>query len=219
VRRAAKAISLSARVVESTSPAFPPGLQKDVLLGCYSQLWALGTLEILKARPLGFFCSAKCPGNVIVQIYDLARALRDARIAVISGFHSSMEKECLELLRRGTAPVVICPARGIERMRLPAAWRTPLDEGRLLVCSPFTTPYRRPTASLAEQRNRLVAALADAVVIAHASPGSKIARLSAEMVASGKRVYTLNLPENGDMIQHGVKGYAVPDLVDCLLRQ
>jgi hypothetical protein len=127
------------------------------------------------------------------------------------------DKECLELLLRGTAPVVICPARSIERMRLPAAWRTPLDEERLLVCSPFTAPYRRPTASLAEQRNRLVAALADAVVIAHASSGSKSAWLSAEMVASGKRVYTLDLPENGELMEHGVKGHTVPALVRCLV--
>jgi hypothetical protein len=102
-------------------------------------------------------------------------------------------------------------------MRLGTAWRTPVNEGRLLVFSPFAAPSRRPTADLAEQRNRLVATLADAVVIAHASPGSKIDRLYAGIVAPGKRVYTLDLPENAHMMQHGVMGYAVPDLVDCLL--
>ena len=102
-------------------------------------------------------------------------------------------------------------------MRIPGNWWTPLDENRLLVCSPFATHHRRPTTDIAEERNRLVAAQADAVVIAYASPGSKIARLSAEMVASGKRVYTFDLSENGELILHGVKGYAVPDLVDCLV--
>jgi hypothetical protein len=100
-------------------------------------------------------------------------------------------------------------------MRLPAAWRTPLDEGRLLVCSPFATHHRRPTTDIAEQRNRLVAALADVVVIAHASPKSKIERLSAQMVASGKRLYTLDLPDNTRLIQHGVTGRAVPNLSAC----
>jgi len=102
-------------------------------------------------------------------------------------------------------------------MRFPTAWRTPLVEGRLLVCSQFAAHHRRPITDIAEQRNRLVATLADTVVIAHASPGSKIARLYAEMVASGKRVYTLDLPENAHLIQHGVKGYALPNLVDCLV--
>ena len=61
--------------------------------------------------------------------------------------------------------------------------------------------------------------LANTVVIAHASRGSKIDRLSAEIVASGKQVYTLDLPENASLMQHGGTGYAVADLVDCLLGQ
>ena len=204
-------------IIASTSPDFPSTLRSSLLTHLYPQLWAIGNLDILKARLLGFFCSSKCPGNVIVQTYDLARTLRGAGVPVIGGFHSPMEKECLDLLLRGQQPVVICPARGIEHMRIPGNWRIPLDAGRLLVCSPFATHHRRPTTDIAEQRNRLVAALADAVVVAYASPGSKIARLSAEMVASGKRVYTLNLRENSNLVQHGVKGYAVPDLVDCLV--
>jgi hypothetical protein len=63
----------------------------------------------------------------------------------------------------------------------------------------------------------LVVASADVIVIAHASPGSKTDRLYAAMMTSGKRVYTLDLPENASLMQRGVKGYAVPDLLDCLL--
>jgi predicted Rossmann fold nucleotide-binding protein DprA/Smf involved in DNA uptake len=204
-------------IIEATSPDFPTALRNEALIGSCCRVWAIGNLRLLETRPLAFFCSTRCPGNVILQIYDLVRALRDTSVPVIGGFHSPMEKECLDILLRGTQPLVICPARAIERMRLPAAWRTPLDEGRLLVFSPFAAQYRRPTAALAEQRNRLVVALADAAVIAHASHGSKIEQLYAGMVASGKRVYTLNLPENAGLMQYGVMGYAVPDLLDCLL--
>ena len=68
-------------------------------------LSAIGNRELLKCRLLAFFCSVKCPGNLILQTYDLARALRDACVPVIGGFHSPMEKECLALLLRGTQPV------------------------------------------------------------------------------------------------------------------
>jgi predicted Rossmann fold nucleotide-binding protein DprA/Smf involved in DNA uptake len=212
-----KAMTTDVTIIASTSPDFPTALRSELLTPLYPQLWAIGNLKLLKARLLGFLCSTKCPGNVIVHTYDLARVLRDAGIPVIGGFQSPMEKEFLDLLLRGQQPIVICPARSIEQIRLPTAWRTPLDEGRLLVLSPFTASYRRPTAGLAEQRNCLVVALSEAVVIAHANPGSKIARLSAEMVASGERVYTLDLPENAHLMQDGVMGYAVPDLVNCLL--
>jgi predicted Rossmann fold nucleotide-binding protein DprA/Smf involved in DNA uptake len=204
-------------IVEATSPDFPTALRNEALIGPCSRVWAIGNLRLLEVRLLAFFCSTRCPGNVILKIYDLVRALRNTSIPIIGSFHSPMEKEGLDILLRGTQPLVICPARGIERMRLTAAWHTPIDEGRLLVFSPFAAQYRRSTAALAEQRNRLVVALADVIVIAHASPGNKIDWLYAEMMTSGKRVYTLDLPENASLMQQGVKGYAVPDLLDCLL--
>jgi predicted Rossmann fold nucleotide-binding protein DprA/Smf involved in DNA uptake len=206
-------------IIESTSLDFPATLCHGALEGSYPCIWAIGNLDILKTRLLGFFCSTKCPGSVIVPIYDLARALRDSGISVISGFHALMERECLDLLLRGRQPVVLCPARNIERMRLQTAWRTPIAEGRMLVMSPFGAPHRRPTADLAEQCNRFVSTLADAVVIAHARSGSKIDRLYAGIMASGKRVYALDLPENAGLMHHGVTGYTVRDLVDCLLGQ
>jgi predicted Rossmann fold nucleotide-binding protein DprA/Smf involved in DNA uptake len=215
----AEAMPYHVTIVESTSPGCPATLRNGVLMVSCPRIWAIGNLGLLKTRLLGFFCSTKCPGNVIVHIYDLARALRDAGLSVISGFHAPMERECLDLLLRGTQPIVICPARNIERMRLPTAWRTPIAEGRMLVLSPFGAPHHRPTTVLAEQRNLFVSALADAVVIAHANPGSKIDRLFTGMVASGKRVYTVDLPENVGLIDQGVTGYAVPDLVDRLLGQ
>jgi hypothetical protein len=141
---------LDATIIDSTSPDFPAALRKGALLGSCSRIWAIGNIDILGTWLLGFFCSTKCPGNVIVHTYDLARALRDASVPVIGGFHSPMERECLDLLLRGTQPIVICPARGIERMRLPATWHTPLSEARLRVISPFAGQYRRPRGTLAD---------------------------------------------------------------------
>jgi hypothetical protein len=48
-----------------------------------------------------------------------------------------MERECLALLLRGTQPVIVCPARSIGRMRIPAAWKEATARGRLLALSPF----------------------------------------------------------------------------------
>ncbi len=121
-----------------------------------SEIRTLGDASILTVHPAGFFCSVRCPGNVILRTYDLIRALRDAGIPVIGGFQSPMEKECLGLLLRGQQPVAVCPARSIERMRIPGPWRAPLEEGRLLVASPFEAQHRRPTAALSEARNRFV---------------------------------------------------------------
>ena len=143
-----------------------------------SQFWANGALEILEAHNVGLFCSVRCPGDAILGAYDIARKLRDEGVTVISGFHSPVEKECLRILLRGKQPIIICLARAMGKIRLPADWRGPLDAGRLLLLSPFGTRPRRPTVESADQRNELVAALADEVLIIHTEPGGSIERIT-----------------------------------------
>jgi len=138
-----------------------------------------------------------------VQTLDLALALRDAPATVVGGFQSSMERECLETLLRGEHPVIVCPARGIDGMRLPAAWKTAIAENRMLVASVFDAKHRRATADLAEKRNRLVADMADEVIIAHASPGGRLEHLCRDLVASGKPIWTLDDPANAHLAALG----------------
>lgn len=174
---------------------------------------ALGDLNILRERLLALFCSVKCPGNAILKTYDLARALRDASVPVIGGFHTPMEKECLDLLLRGTQPIVVCPARGIEGMRLPQAIKAGVGAGRIVFVSPFGAKHRRATAELADQRNRLVTALASQVFVAYAAPGGKTERLCGEVIAKRKPLLTVDCPENGNLISLGAKPMAIDDVV------
>ena len=129
-----------------------------------------GNLGLLDEPLTALFCSNRCPGDLILKTYDLARAMRDSGVPVIGGFQTPMERECLRLLLRGEQPVVVCPARAIDNMRLPRDWRPALDNGRLLVMSPFPAVARRPMAELAAQRNNLVAHLDQRVFIAHPAP-------------------------------------------------
>lgn len=79
--------------------------------------------------------------------------MRDAGVAVIGGFQTPIEKECLRLLLRGNQSLVICPARGIDNMRVPRDWRGRLEDGKILVLSPFPETVRRATAESAARRN------------------------------------------------------------------
>lgn len=133
----------------------------------------LGNLQLLNLPKTALYASTKCPGSVILPTYDQAARWRDEGRCIISGFHSPIEKECLSILLRGTSPVVICPARNLPS-RLPPEWRTPIDEGRMLVLSPFASDESRVTADLAARRNQYVASLADEAWIAHVSDGSKL---------------------------------------------
>lgn len=62
-------------------------------------------------------------------------------------------------------------------MRIPAECRPAFDAGRILFLSPFTEKPRRVDRESARYRNEMVAALADAVYLAHVRPGGDTERL------------------------------------------
>jgi hypothetical protein len=138
--------------IERSQSTCPASLLKDEISTDFPKFWAIGNLDILTTNLLGVFCSIRCPGNVILNTYDCMRLLRDFGVAVVSGFHSPIEKDCLDILLKGTQQIVICPARGITRMRIHSDWKKPIDRGRLLILSPFDEKQKRPTVSTARQR-------------------------------------------------------------------
>ena len=168
-------------------------------------LRGIGNPDALGPESLALFCSARCPGDVILKTFDLARALRDADRSVIGGFHTPMEKECLRLLLRGEQQIVVCPARSIDNMRIPGLWRPALDIGRLLILSSFPPARRRPTTASCAKRSESVAQLSNRVLVAHASPGSRTEALARRVAQSGKCLLTLDSPSNANLIDMGAE--------------
>jgi len=156
---------------------WPRQLEERLDTSAPARLWAVGNLAVLAELKVGLFCSVRCPGDAILGAYDAARKLRDEGVTVISGFHSPVEKECLRILLRGKQPILICLARALEKIRIPAEWRRALEGGRMLLLSPFEKRPRRPTTESSHQRNELVAALSDEIFIIHAEPGGSIERI------------------------------------------
>jgi predicted Rossmann fold nucleotide-binding protein DprA/Smf involved in DNA uptake len=186
-------------------PRYPAALSRYLADHAPASVAARGNLEILDGKTAALFCSVACPGSLILQMYDVARALRDAGVTVIGGFHSPMEQEALILLLRGTQPLIVCPARAIEEMRLPAAWQAALRQERLLLLSPFEPAQRRATAERAQQRNKVVAALATAVFVAHATPGGSTEALCRYVLAWGKPLLALESDYNPGLIARGAQ--------------
>lgn len=192
------------QLLSCDSPSNPERIRQYLSIQSSITITALGNPEILNEKLLALFCSVKCPGKLILETYDLAQQLEQERVVVIGGFHSPMERECLEILLRGTAPVIVCPARGIAKMRVGPEFREPLENGRLLFLSPFDDKDRRATQETAMARNRFVAALADVVFIGYAAAGGKTEDFCREVLGLGKRVYTFDAPENAHLGAIGV---------------
>lgn len=136
--------------------SWPRRVEKRLGAAAPTRLWAIGDSGILTERKIALFCSVRCPGDAILRAYDTARKLRDEGVTVVSGFHSPVEKECLRILLRGKQPIILCLARSLEGIRIPAAWRGGLGTGRLLLLSPFEKRPRRPDTKSAQRRNEIV---------------------------------------------------------------
>ena len=139
---------------------------------------SLGNKEILNLPKTAFLCSRQVPASVVLKCYDWAIAEREAGNCVISGFHSPMEKDVLHYLLKGTQPIIIALARGLK-IRVEAELKKPLDQGRLLIITPFEDSVKRVTIATAAIRNRMMIEIADKVVVGYASPGGQLEQLLA----------------------------------------
>ena len=136
----------------------------------------LGNEELLKNKMTAFLCSRKVPASIVLKCYDWAIARRNAGDCVISGFHSQLEKDVLHYLLKGTQPVILALARGLKD-RLDPDLKIPLDEGRLLIITPFEKSVKKITAQTAQIRNQMMIDLADKITIGYASPGGLLEEL------------------------------------------
>lgn len=191
--------------IQEGGPSYPSTLRKYLGDDAPESIMSLGNIEILQKRKIALFCSVKCPGELILQTYDLAKQWGEAGTTVIGGFHSPMERECLNILLRGKQSLIVCPARSIEGMRLRGEYKQPLADGRLLLLSPFASKQRRITVDIAILRNRFVAALADSVFVAYADPGGKTEQFCREIVSWGKQLYTFEGGANANLLELGAK--------------
>ena len=191
--------------LKKDSPNYPSALQQNLDKDAPDTITAIGNLDILRHNSTAFFCSTKCSGDLIVKTYDIAQILRDAGMTVISGFHSPMERECLTILLRGAQPIIICPARSINIMRINKEYKKPLKNGRLLFLSPFDENQRRISAKRSLYRNLFVAALSAVVFVAHASPDSKTEAFCKEILSWQKAIYTFDSDYNKNLIKMGAR--------------
>jgi predicted Rossmann fold nucleotide-binding protein DprA/Smf involved in DNA uptake len=190
-------------VLKPNDEQYPPLLRRSS--GSAPVLSVIGSPSLLLEHSLGLICSRRCPGSVILRMYDLVQSLKLRECTLVGGFHSPMERECLEVLSQGRASVIVCPARGLRRMRLTASIRSMLAEGRIIIVSPFDPGIRRSTHALARARNRFVGSLSEAVLIAHAVPGSMTDRLARELLSMSKPVFTFDDPSNSRLLRLGAK--------------
>jgi predicted Rossmann fold nucleotide-binding protein DprA/Smf involved in DNA uptake len=195
--------------ISSADTDYPALLAKHQLALEWKNLHGMGNRGILRNPCVGLICSVQCPGSVIIKTFDAIRELRDADVVVAGGFHSPMEKECLDFLLRGNQPVIVCPAKHVSRQRLSSGFRAALESGRLLLISPSSEKVKLTTRRSALKRNEFVAAMSAAVLVPHASPAGTTATLVQSLLAGCLPILTLDDESNSDLLKHGARRYTL----------
>ena len=187
------------RIVEMLGDRSPASLSIS------GSLELLTTVDSGQERSVGLAASVDTPAALLEETDGLVRALADAGALFVGGFHSPLERRCLDQMVDEQSPAVVCLGRALADLRIPIAWLQPLREGKLVLVSACGPSQRRATRESVRVRNDCVAALADSFVIPHASVGGKTEALCREVLKAGKTVWTLNHAGNRNLVALGAR--------------
>lgn len=120
-----------------------------------------GNKELLKQKNVGFLASRKISSLAILPTLDWATEISKREdITVVSGFHSKMERNVLEILLKGQCGIIIVLARGMYR-KLPIQYEVAMSQNRLLIISNEKDNVKRVSEQTAHKRNEFVREIAD----------------------------------------------------------
>jgi len=77
----------------------------------------------------------------------------------------------------------VLTSRGLKE-KLEPELQKPLEEGRLLIITPFDKSTKRVTELTAEIRNKLMVELADSITVGYASPGGQLEKVLSSVIKS-----------------------------------
>lgn len=121
----------------------------------------LGNNELLKKRKVGFLASRKISTLSILPTLDWAmKVSKQKDIAIVSGFHSKMERDVLKILLQGKCGIIIVLARGMYH-KLPKQYEEAMSQNRLLIISHEKGSVTRVSETTAHKRNDYVKEIAD----------------------------------------------------------
>lgn len=142
----------------------------------FTEIDYIGDIDLINCSMLAIFSSVKCPASLILKAHDYAKEMKDGKTGIISGFHAPAEKEILEVLSKGTCPIIIVMGRTLQNARIPTLWKEKIEKGRMLVISPFKEYQTYVTKEMSMKRNTLAARIAGRVLVVHASEGGSLER-------------------------------------------
>lgn len=138
----------------------------------------LGNLELLNCRKIGFFASSKIATLSVLPTLDWAMEIAKREdVAIVSGFHSKMERKVLDILLKGRCGIICVLARPIYKV-IPEKYRDAYAQDRVLFISHNTAKSTMTSRQLCQRRNEYIASISEELVFSSLTPESSLYPLS-----------------------------------------
>lgn len=147
----------------------------------------LGNASLLDRKKIGYFASSKIATLSVLPTLDWAAEVASREdVAIVSGFHSKMEREVLDFLLQGKCGIICVLARSIYK-KVPSKFQEAYNDGRVLFISPYNTTTTLTSRYLCKKRNEYVADISDELIFSSLSLESSLLSL----LNKGKQYYRL----------------------------
>ena len=168
------------------------------------KLWGLGEPAILERKLLGIISARQIDSDLALKSSQLLKQLASLKeVSFVSGWHSPLEEEALNILLAQGAAIVYCVPKSLYRFVPSAGVKDRVSQGKALLlthCSPGAKRISRDTSL---RRNELVVVLAAALLVLSAPQGSASLKVAKSALRYGKPVMT---PEH--RLFRDVSGYS-----------
>ena len=143
----------------------------------------LGNLSLLDQPKHGFLCSRCTKSSVILPCLDWAVDYSKGTMPVISTFHSEIENAVLDILLKGSCPIILVLGRK-QYKQIQTKLQTAFDNNRLLIVS--VNNQNRINRESALSANRYVCEQSHDITFGFISPNSSLYSLYEETKATKK---------------------------------
>ena len=143
----------------------------------------LGNISLLNRPKHGFLCSRCTKSSVILPCLDWAVEYSKGTIPIMSTFHSEIENAVLDILLKGSCPIILVLGRK-QYKQIPAKLQTAFDNNRLLIVS--VSNRNRINRESALSANRYVCEQSHDITFGFISPNSSLSSLYEETKATKK---------------------------------
>ncbi len=169
----------------------PPTGIESFFDGKSPKLWGLGEPAILERKLLGIISARQIDSDLALKSSQLLNQLASLKgVSFISGWHSPLEEEALNILLAQGAPIVVCVPKSLNRFIPSAGVKDRVSQGEALLLTHCSPKAKRISRDASLRRNELVVVLAAALLVLSAPQGSASLKLAKSALHHGKPVLT-----------------------------